>query len=58
MEVWEKIFRLEDCEQWSSVGSVLGSLLLVRYINDLDKDVDGLVSMFAHDTKIAGVVDY
>eukprot|EP00061_Rhincodon_typus_P000557 g12046.t1 len=44
------LFRLEVCDRQ-------GPLLLVVYINDLDVNVGGMVSKFADDTKIRGVVD-
>ena len=38
-------------------GSVLGLLLIVIYINDLDENIGGMVSKVADDTKIGGIVD-
>ena len=55
---------MEGCfSEWRSVassvlqGSVLGSLLFVVYINDLEENVGGLISKFADDMKIGGVAE-
>ena len=37
-------------------GSVLGPLLFLLYINDLDKGINSKISKFADDTKLAAVV--
>eukprot|EP00061_Rhincodon_typus_P004217 g22023.t1 len=38
-------------------GLVRGPLLSVIYINDLDENVQGMISKFADDIKIDGIVD-
>lgn len=38
-------------------ASVLGPLLFVIYINGLDENIQGMISMFADDTKVGGIVD-
>jgi hypothetical protein len=38
-------------------GSVLGPLLFLIYVNDMDVKIKGLISKFADDTKIGGVLE-
>eukprot|EP00061_Rhincodon_typus_P013580 g40033.t1 len=38
-------------------GSVLGPLLFVIYLNNLEENIAGLITKFADDTKIDGVAD-
>lgn len=38
-------------------GSVLGPLLFVINVNDLDENVQGMITKFADDTKMCGIVD-
>ena len=49
--------RLEAGDQWVASGSVLGPLLFVMYINDLDDGVENWISKYADDTKVGGVVE-
>ena len=55
---------MEGCfSEWRSATSsvlqesVLGPLLFVVYINDLEENVHGLISKFVDDTRIGGVAD-
>eukprot|EP00061_Rhincodon_typus_P003539 g20325.t1 len=51
------LFGLEVCDLWCSCGLVLDLLLFVIYIDDLDENIEGMVSRFVDDTKIGGIVD-
>lgn len=42
--------------QWCTTGICAGGLLFVVYINDLDLNVAGMISKFAEDTIIGGIV--
>ncbi len=47
----------EDASSRVPQGSVLGPLLFIIYINDLDNGVKSKLSKFANDTKLGGEVD-
>eukprot|EP00061_Rhincodon_typus_P014849 g42183.t1 len=51
------LFILEACDQWCATSIGAGSTAFHHYINDVDVNIGGMVSKFADDTKIRGVVD-
>lgn len=51
-------FTLETCSQWRA--AVFGNtffIIHIFYINNLEANVDGVISKFEDDTKTAGVMD-
>eukprot|EP00061_Rhincodon_typus_P001733 g15612.t1 len=51
------LFKLEACDQWCATKFSAGSMLFIIYVNELNTNPEGMVSKFADDTKIGGVVD-
>lgn len=45
------------CDQQSAAGSVLGALLLVIYITDLDENLVDMIGKIADYTKMSGQLD-
>ena len=60
---WQRVCLDGVCSSWRRVwsgvpqGSVLGPILFLIFINDLDDQLSGNVLKFADDTKLYGVID-
>ena len=60
IEKWLRVVVDGEVSNWKSVlcgvpqGSVLGPILFLIYINDLDDDITSKVLKFADDTKVLG----
>ena len=53
----QRVVLNSKSSDWRQVLTVLGSLLFVVYINDIDDSVASKVLKFADDTKIYGIVN-
>eukprot|EP00061_Rhincodon_typus_P006953 g28114.t1 len=56
-QIYPRILQETREEIAGALGLVLGPLLFGIYINDLNEKFQGMISKFADDTKIGGIVD-